>query len=75
MYYVTLDSVIFAPVTLYMENWINIVILDGTSALGHGEPRLAGELGDEWESSPQTLASHPVTVDRFSEIIDHGSYN
>ena len=24
---ITLDSVIFAPVTLYLENWINIVML------------------------------------------------
>ena len=27
MDWITLDSVIFAPVTLYLENWINIVML------------------------------------------------
>ena len=33
---ITLDSVIFAPVTLYLENWINIVILLETyDGIGH----------------------------------------
>ena len=33
---ITLDSVIFAPVTLYLENWINIVmLLETDDDIGH----------------------------------------
>ena len=33
---ITLDSVIFAPVTLYLENWINIVmLLETDDGIGH----------------------------------------